>query len=295
MKRVRLGKTDIKVSLLGFGTGTAHPSGGCAQARMGRRELADLLLFAYEQGINFWDTAHQYETYPHIKEALKHVNRTDIVLTTKLNTSGRNDTFRDFHYALKTLGVDYIDICLVHGIRTEGEFDRRYSALETMLELKRQGKIRAVGISSHGIGALKAVARTPEVELLWARINHAGMCMDTSRLCFYERLASITFIRRYAKAIVPGKIISRVRPAPESQRVMDDDLKTIHDTLREIHSQSKGIVGMKVLAEGKLRNNVKESIEYVITRPFIDAMVVGMVNRDEVVENSGIVNAPGSV
>jgi predicted aldo/keto reductase-like oxidoreductase len=291
MRRIKLGKTGIEVSILGFGTGTAHPLGGCAQARMDRRELADLLLFAHEQGINFWDTAHQYETYPHIREALRQVRRSEIILSTKLNTSKRDDTLRDFHYTLRALGVEYIDICLVHGVRTEGEFNRRYGALETMLELKRQGKIRAVGISSHGIGALRAVAGAPEVELLWVRINHAGLCMDTSRLCLYERLTSLDLVRRYAKTILPKKLIAMARPTPESQRVGDDEYGMVIDVLEKIHSQSKGIVGMKVLAEGKLSGQAREAIEFVASRPFIDAMVIGMVNRDEVTTNSRIINA----
>jgi len=286
-----LGRTGIQVSILGFGTGTAHPMGGCAQARMDKKELADLLLFAYEQGINFWDTAHQYGTYPHIREALRQVGRSGIILSTKLTTSGRKDTLRDFHYTLKALGIEYIDICLVHGVRTEGEFNRRYEALETMLELRDQGKIRAVGISSHGIGALKAVARTPEVELLWARINHAGLCMDTSRLCLYERLASLNLVRRFAKVVLPKRVISMARPRPESQRIEDHEYSTVIEILEEIHSRSKGIVGMKVLAEGRLCDQVRDAIGFVASRPFIDAMVIGMVSRDEVIANSRIINA----
>jgi aryl-alcohol dehydrogenase-like predicted oxidoreductase len=52
MEKVKLGKTDIEVSILGIGTGTAHPLGCFAQLLMSKKELADLLLFAYNKGYN---------------------------------------------------------------------------------------------------------------------------------------------------------------------------------------------------------------------------------------------------
>lgn len=83
MEKVKLGRTSIKVSKLGFGTGTAHPSGCCSQALMDKKEMAALLLYAFEHGVNFWDTAFQYGTHRHIREALRHVRRQDVVIATK--------------------------------------------------------------------------------------------------------------------------------------------------------------------------------------------------------------------
>ena len=128
MKRVELGKTGIRVSRLGIGTGTAHPSGHCWQTLMGEKELAKILLFALERGINFWDTAFQYRTYPHIREALKSVKRSEVVLATKLTASRKKDARRDFDYSLKEVGTDYFDICLLHAVRTEAEFQQSSGA-----------------------------------------------------------------------------------------------------------------------------------------------------------------------
>lgn len=144
MKKVLLGGTEIEVSVPGIGTGTANPSGGCSQAFMDKEKLAALLLYAYEKGVNFWDTALQYKTYPHIRVALKGVKRDDIVLSTKLPTSGFKETLRDFNTSLKEVGTDYFDICLMHGLRTRTEFKRRTGALEALIKLKEAGKVRAM-------------------------------------------------------------------------------------------------------------------------------------------------------
>lgn len=291
MEKVRLGRTGIEVSKLGIGTGTAHPSGYCAQTLMNREELAKLLIFAFEHGINFWDTAFQYGTYPHVKEALKHVKRSDVVIATKLITSNKKDTIRDFNTSLKELNVDYLDVCLLHGVRTERELKRRFGVLNTLLEFKRGGKVRAIGFSSHGLSALKAVLKVPEIDLVWVRINFAGLCMDTCRLGLYDQLASISWVKKSAELLLPEKIRSAVRPKPESQLISMDDRKGVEDTLRMIHSQSKGIVGMKVMAEGHLRNDAKKAIEYIRALPFVDSFIIGMLNKDEIEENCRMVNS----
>lgn len=285
MERVRLGSTGIEVSKLGFGTGSAHPSGRCAQALMKKEELAALLIYAFERGINFWDTAYQYETYPHIREALKGVRRSDVVIATKLISSGGKDTIRDFDYSLRALGVDYVDVCLLHGIRTQRELKDKLGAFDTLIEFKRQGKVRAVGLSSHGLSALKAASEVPDIEVVWVRINFAGLCMDTCKLGLYDRLASVAWLKKSADAFLPKWIRAYIRPTPESQLVSDNEVREIKDIVKRIHSQSKGIVGMKVLAEGRLRNDVRKAIGYIKSLNFVHSFVVGMVTRDEIDEN----------
>jgi predicted aldo/keto reductase-like oxidoreductase len=285
MNRVTLGKTGIEVSKLGIGTGTAHPSGHCAQALMEREELAELLVFAFDHGINFWDTAVQYGTYLHIREALKHVKRSDVVITTKLLSTHKKDTIRDFNDSLKALNVDYIDVCLLHGIKTERELKTKLNVLDTLLELKREGKIRAVGLSSHGLSALQAVTKLPEIELVWVRLNFAGICMDPCSLNIYDQCASLSWIKKSAQHLLPERIRSAVRPKLESQLISTDDRQVVEDTVRIIHSQSKGVVGMKVLAEGQLKDNAQRSVRYVRNLPYVDSFIIGMLNKDEIVEN----------
>ena len=207
MKRVELGKTGIEVSRLGIGTGTGLPSGHCAQALMDKNELARLLLYALDRGINLWDTAFQYNTYPHIKEALKQVGRKDVVLTTKFSAANEKETIRDFNITLKDLNIDYVDVCLLHGVRTDTELQMRSGAFNAMVKLKKEGKIRAVGLSSHGLSALKSVLEMPEMDLVLARVNYAGLNMDTGSLGMYDQMASVYWLKKCAK-LLPKRIFS---------------------------------------------------------------------------------------
>ena len=289
MKRVELGKTGIMVSRLGIGTRTGLPSGHCAQALMDKDELARLLLYALDRGINLWDTAFQYNTYPHIKEALKQVRRKDVVLTTKFSAAKEKEIIRDFNITLKDLNTDYVDICLLHGVRTDTELQVRSDAFNAMVKLKKEGKIRAVGLSSHGLSVLKSVLEMPEIDLVWARVNYAGLNMDTGCLGMYDQMASIYWLKKCVK-FLPVRVKSLIRPKANTQPIPEDAHKEVTDTLQSIHSQSKGIVGMKVLAEGELRNDVEKAVKYVNSLPFVDSFIIGMLNKKEIDENCKIVN-----
>ena len=290
MKKVELGKTGIEVSRLGIGTGTGLPSGLCAQALMDTNELARLLLYSLDCGINHWDTAFQYNTYPHIKEALKQVRRTDVVLTTKFSAAHEKETIRDFNTTLKDLNVDYVDVCLLHGVRTNTELQTRSGALNAMVKLKKEGKVRAIGLSSHGLSALRSVLEMPELDLVWARINYAGLNMDPECHGMYDQMASVYWLKKCYK-LLPERVKLLIRPKASLQPIPEGARNEVVETLQNIHSQSKGIVGMKVLAEGMLRDDAGKAIKYVNSLPFVDSFIIGMLNKEEIDENCRIVNA----
>ncbi len=79
--RIKLGNTGVEVSRMAMGTGTNGGGGRSNQTRqLGIKGLADLLHATYDEGITFWDSADQYGTHPHLKEALKIVPRDKVVI-----------------------------------------------------------------------------------------------------------------------------------------------------------------------------------------------------------------------
>lgn len=285
MEKVKLGNTGIEVSKLGYGTGTAHPSGFCSQALLDEHELAGLLIYALEQGVNFWDTAEQYGTHRHIRKALSQVRRHDVVITSKLVTSRAGETDRMFGASLKELGTDYLDVCLVHGVRTRREFFNRQGAFNVLLKHKKAGRVRAVGLSSHGMGALKTAVEIPEIDVVWARINSAGLCMDRPRMCAYDKLASVPWLKKLVKTVLPQKLSAALRPDTDVDPVSEENRREVETILDVIHSKGKGVVGMKVLAEGHLGATADAAIRYVKNLPCVDSLIVGMQSREEIIAN----------
>jgi len=279
MRVVKLGQTGISVSRLGIGTGTAHPSGHCHQSLMSEQALADLLLYGFERGITFWDTAEQYRTYRHIRCALKQISRQQVAISTKLIVSSAVEAEEGIIAALREINTDYIDVCLLHAVRTRSELQRCEGALEKMVRLKEKGFIRAVGVSCHGVSALEAALEFSEIEALWCRINHAGRHMDR-HLSLIDRLATVPLIKKRAKNL-PAWCIARLRPAEEPP-ISADERRRIETLLQQLHAGGKGLVGMKIMAQGHLASDPGAAVNYAAGCTFLDSFIIGMLNRSEI-------------
>ncbi len=290
MRQVEVGRTGIRVSKLGIGTGSSDHKGGIAQRNMSPGKLAGLLLHGYRHGVTFWDTAKAYGTYVHIREALGCVARDSVVIATKITSSGSRDTRRWVEECLRELGTDYVDICLMHAIRTEREFHRKGDVLDTLVKCKAEGKVRAIGLSSHGLGALRKGLEVSDIEVVYGRINFAGYHMDGNTLGLYDSLASIPPVKKIYGLLPEG--IKRVLHTGHGKpaRVSDQDFTEVERLLSAIHDISKGVVGMKIMAEGLLGNASREAIRFALGRRYLDAIVVGMLTEREIDTNCKLVD-----
>lgn len=171
MKYNELGHTGIKVSKLCFGGLTVGP----LQANLSPAEGGRIIRHALEGGVNFIDTAQLYETYSHIRSGLKGVKREDVVIASKSYAYDRKTALDSVEEALKELDTDYIDIFLMHEQESVHTIRGHYEALETFLELKEKGIIRAVGLSTHNVSGVQAANAYPEIEVIHPIINISGL------------------------------------------------------------------------------------------------------------------------
>ncbi len=178
--RVKLGDTGIEMSRMAMGTGTSGYGGSSNQTRkLGIKGVSDLLRAGFDEGINFWESADQYGSHPHLKEALKHTEREQVVILTKTNSTTYDDVKSDLERFKKELGTDYFDIVLLHAITDPNWNTNMKGAMEALTEAKEEGTIRAHGISCHSLGALKTAAEEPWVDVDLARYNPGGVAMDS--------------------------------------------------------------------------------------------------------------------
>ena len=177
--RVMLGNTGIEASRVAMGTGTHGFGGSSNQTRMlGIKGVSDMLRAAFDDGINFWETADQYGSHPHVGEALKKTKREEVVILTKSNSTTYDSMKKDLDRFRKELGTDYLDVVLLHAI-TDGNWNTNMKgAMDAMSEAKEAGIIRAHGISCHSLEALETAADEPWVDLDLARFNPGGASMD---------------------------------------------------------------------------------------------------------------------
>ena len=178
MEIVNFGNTGLQVSRLSIGTGTNGWGHRSEQTALGLQGLADLLRQGFDLGVNFFDVADQYGSHPHVARALKDIPREKVVIATKTGSRNPNRVKKDIDRFLVELNTDVIDIVLLH-FMTQANWPQRYAdAMDVLTRAKEKGKIRAVGVSCHGFGALRAAAETPWAEVVLVRINYAGVKMD---------------------------------------------------------------------------------------------------------------------
>lgn len=166
-----LGNTGINVSELCFGSLTIGP----LQANLGIIKGAEVISYAFEQGINFIDTAEIYDNYKHIRESLKNVNRKDIIISTKSYSYSNETAEKSLTKALNELETDYIDIFLLHEQESRHTIRGHFEAIEYFIKAKERGIIRAIGISTHRIEAVLAANQYSEIEIIHPILNKLGI------------------------------------------------------------------------------------------------------------------------
>src|SRR5256886_326550 len=215
---VTLGKTGIQTSRLAMGIGTVGSGHHSHQTALGIKGLSDMLLNGYDHGLRFFDAADSYGSHPHVAEAQKHVPRDKATVLTKSWARDPAGMRADLDRFRKELGVDYIDIFLMHCL-TEGDWTERYKGvMDVLSEAKEKGIIRAHGCSCHSIDALRAAATSPWVEVDLARINPVGAQMDAHPATVIPVLKQM---KASGKAVVGMKILG----AGELRNRQDEALK----------------------------------------------------------------------
>lgn len=141
MRKVRLGRTGLMVTKTAFG---ALP-----MQRVSLEEAKALLIKAFESGINFYDTARSYsDSEEKIGYALSDVRR-DIIIATKTGASTKKGVLEHLEISLEKLRTDYIDIYQLHNPRKLPDPDDPDSSYAALLEAKKKGYIRYIGITNH--------------------------------------------------------------------------------------------------------------------------------------------------
>ena len=213
--QVPLGKTGITLSRVGQGTGMRGGNRQSNHTRMGFEKLVALLRHDYDRGITFFDLADLYGTHVYFREALRFIPREKVAILTKLwwrydgppgetpaafQKKSTQMALERFRHEINT---DYLDICLLHCLMNpswEGEMN---AYLEALAEAKQKKQVRAVGVSCHNLGALKASVAHPWVDVVLVRINMAGAKMDGP---VDEVVSAIRTAKQNGKAVIGMKI-----------------------------------------------------------------------------------------
>ena len=250
---VTLGKTKIKTSRVGLGTGMRGGNRQSTHSRMGTEKFNALAMGCYERGIRFFDMADLYGTHPFLAEATKNMRREDYIIASKIwfRSGGLPEPERPspdivVERFLKELKTDYLDLILFHCVVSERWPEELSDQMNIVEKLKKRGLVRAHGVSSHTLVGITRCIDEPWVETVHARINPYAASMD----------------------------VETIEEVPKVAKV-----------LKAIRKKGKAVIGMKIVGEGKFGNDPEKldnSIQYALESGCTDAMVVGFEKVEEV-------------
>lgn len=279
-----LGNTGIKVSELCFGSLTIGP----LQANLDIYRGGQVISHAFNNGINFIDTAEIYDNYLHIKEALKTVNRKDIVIATKSYSYSKETAEKSLMKALKGLDTDYIDIFLLHEQESKHTIRGHYEAIEYFLKAKEKGIIRAIGISTHRIEGVIAANQYREIEVIHPIINKLGIGIQDGSVD--DMLIALKNAYNIGKGIYGMKPLGGghlIKDVEDAVRFVKG-IPYLHSFAMGMQSEDEVEANISLINYGYIPKNIKLKIAKKERRLHISDWCIGCGACVETCKNNGV-------
>jgi aryl-alcohol dehydrogenase-like predicted oxidoreductase len=251
---VTLGRSDVKVTRLAFGTGTFS---GQVQRDLGQEQFTSLVRYAYDRGVRFFETAESYtDMHRMLGVALKGIPRDSYRLMSKVTTRQGVDPLQKIDELRKAANTDYFDVMLLHWQHFATWPTDSIRWQEGILEAQARHMVRSHGASVHGLPALRRFPGNKWLQVAMIRMNQKGVRMDAEN---------------YATNGL-------------------GNVKEVVTIVKEVRKDHMGVISMKLVGEGtfKSRSERQAAMRFAFRHAGVDSVTVGYKNRgeiDEAIEN----------
>lgn len=235
MNYKRLGKTNLNVSVIGFG--------GIPIQRITKDETVPVIQKAMELGINYIDTARGYTvSEEYIGNALYGI-RDKWIVASKSMARTKDEILKDVDISLKNLQTDYIDLYQIHNVKEMEIYKQVTSAggaLEGLLAAKKAGKIGHIGITAHSLDTLKVAVESNLFETIMYPYNIVETQADELFKRAYEKNIGVIAMKPMAggalqngtlamRFILQNKYITSAIPGMASIKEVEENVKAFEN------------------------------------------------------------------
>ena len=253
---VTLGKSNVKVTRLAFGTGSFS---GKVQRDLGQTQFTKLVRYAHERGIRFFETAESYgDMHRMLGVALKGVPRDSYRLMSKVTTREGVDPQEKIDELRKLANTEYFDVMLLHWQHTSTWPTDTNRWQDGILDAQLKSAVVSHGASVHGLPALRQVPGNKWLDVAMIRVNHKGTRMDAEDYNT-DGLGNVS------------EVVTHVK---------------------QVHKEGMGVISMKLVGEGTFnREDRQAAMKFAFKNAGVDCVTVGYKSPaeiDEAIENLNV-------
>ena len=286
MQTRQLGNTDMHLTVIGFGSWAI--GGGEWKFGWGdqdEKEAVDAVVAAVDQGINWIDTAAVYgggKSEELVGRALRELgpSRRPLIATkcgrvmrdsqTIDKVLKRASVIAECEASLTRLGVDCIDLYQMHWPEPDEDIEEGWNAL---VELKRQGKVRHIGVSNHSVSQLQRLEAIHHVASLQPPYSLISPKAEEELLpyCGSHGIGVVCYSPMY-KGLLTGKF-TLARAAALSEK--DHRSRDPHFQSPQIERHLQMVDQLRPIAEKAGRSLAELAIAWVLRRPEVTSAIAG--------------------
>ncbi|MBI0107200.1 aldo/keto reductase [Lactobacillus sp. W8089] len=291
MEKVRIGKSDVYTIKLGLGTNKV--GGHNLFKNLNEKDGYDLVREALNQGINFLDTAYVYgigRSEKIIGDVLQDYDRSKVIIATKAAQDKSQDmamnNSADFikksvDEALLRLKTDYIDIFYLH---FPDEKTPKDEAVETLDEIRKAGKIRAIGVSNFSLDQIKEANANGKVDIVedqYSLVHRSAVKEELE----YLQAQNISFVPYFPLA--SGLLTGKYSLDDWDKFKNTDGGQLLGDFSKEQYDKAiQGIEGIRKIADSHQATVTQTVLAWYMANPAISVVIPGARNVEQVKNNA---------
>ncbi|MFV0265525.1 MAG: aldo/keto reductase [Draconibacterium sp.] len=250
LQKVTLGNSGIQTSLLGMGTGVHATNRSSFLTRQDEAQSLELLHHAYGKGIRYFDLADTYGTHQMLAKAMKKMDRKELTITTKIweRGGGIPENERPPADVVVDRFRKELNTDYIDLVQLHCMVDDNWTdSMKAQMDILENLKAKGI-IRGHGVSVHSLPAMKAALESSWVDVIHVR-------------------INPYGIAM----------DKPDPQEVVE--------VIHQLHKSGKGVIGMKLVGDGKLRNDserIDNALNFVLGLGSVDMMIIGFEEKDQI-------------
>jgi aryl-alcohol dehydrogenase-like predicted oxidoreductase len=250
LQKVKLGNSAIETTLIGVGTGVHAGDRTSFLTKQDRQKSLTLLQHAYDKGIRNFDCADTYGTHGIVAEALAKKDRKEYTLTSKIwvRDGGIPEPERPDANIVVDRFRKELKTDYIDLVQIHCMVDKNWTETQKkQMDILENLKAKGI-IRAHGVSVHSLEAMKDAVNSPWVDVIH-------------------------------------VRINPYGIAMDKPDPKEVVEVIQQLHKAGKGVIGMKLVGNGNLRNDSKkvdDSLRFVLGLGSVDVMVIGFEETEQI-------------